>query len=315
VTDANLVLGYLDPESFCGGRLHLRRDGVEEAILRVVGRPLGLPLDEAAHGIFRVVNASMANAIRRVLAKRRADPRELVLVAYGGNGGIHAPMQAEDLGIRRILVPRTAPAFSALGGLLTDPAVDELRSYIVPAQRIALDRLNALLADMEKKAIEALASNGATRVEIRRFAQLCCPAQTFDIAVPLASPTGSVTVKEIAAMIERFHRRYEELRTDASRDEQPILRGLRIRAVSVSRKPVLARSPRARGPVSDARKATRRAYFEGRYATAPVYDGAALRAGHEIKGPAIVEETFTTMVVYPRQRAAVDDYGNYWITC
>jgi N-methylhydantoinase A len=314
VTDANLVLGYLDPDSFCGGRLPLRRDGVEEAILRVVGRPLGLPLDEAAHGIFRVVNASMANTIRRVLAKRGADPRELVLVAYGGNGAIHAPMLAEELGIRRILVPKTAPAFSALGGLLTDPAVDELRSYIVPTERIALDRLNALLADMEKKAVEALPSDGAARVEIRRFAQLCCPGQTFETAVPLASANGRVTAKELATTIERFHRTHEELRTYVSRDEQPILRGLRIQAVSISRKPVLPRAPRARGPVSDARKAARRAYFEGRYATAPVYDGAGLRAGHQITGPAIVEEAFTTVVVYPRQRAAVDDYGNYWIT-
>ncbi len=315
VTDANFVLGYLDPDSFCGGRFRLRRDGVEEAILRAVGRPLGLALDEAAHGIFRVVNASMANAIRRVCAKRGADPRELVLVAYGGNGAIHAPMQAEELGIQRILVPKTAPAFSALGALLTDPIVDELRSYIVPTQRIALDRLNALLADMEGKAVEALASHGAARVEIRRFAQFCCPGRRFEMAVPLASPHGRVTAKELAATVERFHRTYEELRIDASRDEQPILLGLRVQAARVSHKPALPRAPRARGPVSDARKATRRAYFEGRYATAPVYDGAALRAGHQIKGPAIVDEAFTTVVVYPGQRAAVDDYGNYWITC
>jgi N-methylhydantoinase A len=315
VTDANLVLGYLDSDSFCGGKFRLNRDGVEEAILRAVGRPLGLALDEAAHGIFRIVNASMANAIRRVAARRGADPRELVLVAYGGNGAIHAPMQAEELGIRRILVPKAAAAFSALGGLLSDPAVDDLRSYIVSTQRIALDRLNALLADMEAKAVEALASDGAGRVEIRRFAQLCRPRQAFEMAVPLASPNGFVTAKELDATIERFHRAYEELREYASRDEPPILRGLRIQAVRVSRKPALPRAPRTRGSVSDARKATRRAYFEGRYATAPVYDGAALRAGHQIKGPAIVDEPFTTVVVYPGQHAAVDDYGNYWITC
>src|SRR5262249_53665615 len=161
---------------------------------------------EAAHGIFRVVNASMANAVRRFSAKRGADPRELVLVAYGGNGAIHAPMQAEELGIGRILVPKAAPVFSALGGLLTDPVVDELRSYIVPIQKIAIDRLNALLADMEGKAVEALASDGAARVEIRRFAQFCCPWKRFEIAVPLASSNGRVTAKELAKTIERFHR-------------------------------------------------------------------------------------------------------------
>ena len=314
VTDANLVLGYLDPASFCGGSFTLRRDGVDEAILRSVGRPLGLSLDEAAHGIFRVVNASMANAIRRVSAKRGVDPRELVLVAYGGNGPIHAPMQAEDLGIGEVLVPKAAPAFSALGLLLTDPVLDELRSYIVPSKQIEIGRVNRLYAEMERKAAAALASKGRPRFRIQRFAQLCYPGQTFEMAVPLASRNGQVGANELAATIERFHAMHERLHTFASRDEEPILRGLRIQAVAASQKPALPRAQRARSTASSARKGKRRAYFEGRYSTVPVYDGGALRAGNEIKGPAIVEETFTTVVVYPGHRARIDGYGNYRIT-
>jgi N-methylhydantoinase A len=313
VTDANLVLGYLDPSSFCGGALRLQRDGVDEAILEAVGRPLGLSLAEAAHGVFRVVNASMANAIRRVSAKRGVDPRELVLVAYGGNGPIHAPMQAEELGIREILVPRAAPAFSALGLLLTDPLLDELRAYIVPSTRIDLARLNALLDDMEKKATAALTAKGSSKVKIRRFAQLCYPGQTFEMAVPLAARNGRVTSKDLSTTIERFHRLHEELHTYASRSEEPILRGLRIQAVGRTQKPVLPRAVRARERVASARKGERRAYFEGRFATVPVYDGARLHPGHEIKGPAIVEEIFTTVVIHPGHRSTIDALGNYRI--
>jgi len=314
VTDANLVLGYLDPDSFCGGTFPLRREGVDEAIQRSVGRPLGLSLEKAAHGIFRVVNASMANAIRRVSAKRGVDPRELVLVAYGGNGPIHAPMQAEELGIREILVPKAAPAFSALGLLLTDPVLDELRSYIVPAKQIDVERVDRLFGEMEQKASAALASKGTARFKVHRFAQLCYPGQTFEMSVPLVSRNGRVGAKEVAATIERFHAMHEELHTFASRDEEPILRGLRIQAVGVSRKPVLPRSPKATGTAAGARKGKRRAYFDGRFQQVPVYDGAALRAGHDVKGPAVIEETFTTIVVYPGHRARIDAYGNCRVT-
>jgi N-methylhydantoinase A len=291
----------------------LRRERVDEAILRAVGRPLGLPLEKAAHGIFRVVNAAMANAIRRVSAKRGIDPREFVLVSYGGNGPLHAGMQAEELGIRSILIPKTAPAFSALGLLLTDPVLDELRAYIVPAAQIQLDRLNTLFAEMEEKAREALSGKGAGTFVLNRFAQLCYPGQTFEMAVPAPSTNGRITAKDLAATIERFHDMHEELHTYASREEEPILRGLRLQAVGMSPKPKLPRAARARRPLAAALKGRRRAYFEGRFQNVAVYDGPALRPGHEIKGPAIIEEPFTTVIVYPDHRASLDGYGNYRI--
>ncbi len=313
VTDADLVLGYLDPGSFCGGAFKLRREGVEEAILRAVGEPLGLSLAEAAHGIFRVVNASMANAIRRVSAKRGIDPRELTLVAYGGNGPMHAGPQAEELFLRDILIPRTAPAFSALGLLLTDPVLDEVRAYIAPAKQIDLARVNALFHDMEAKASAALAAKGTGRIKLHRFAQLCYPGQTFEMAVPAVTSNGKMTARDLAATVERFHAMHEALHTYASREEEPILRGLRLQAVGTSPKPKLPKATRARRPLRSALKGKRRAYFEGRYVPVPVYDGPSLRPGHEIKGPAIVEEPFTTVVVYPRQRATIDALGNYRI--
>ncbi len=312
--DADLVLGYLDQDSFGGGCLRLRREGVDEAILNAVGHPLGLSLEKAAHGIYRMANASLADAIRRVAARRGVDLHDLVLVAYGGCAPIHAPMQAAELGLREILVPRAAPLLSALGLLLADPLTDELRSYIVPAKQIALDRVNALFGEMEAKAADALANEGTVPLKIERFAQLCYPGHTFELTIPVAAGDGRIGAAEMGATIERFHEMHAVIHANAWREEEPILQALRLRAVGLSRKPELPRVPRARGPAATARKGTRRAYFESGYATVPVYQGSALRAGHKIKGPAIVEERFTPLVVHPGHRAEIDAWGNYRIT-
>src|SRR2546425_3917404 len=149
VTDANLVLGYLNPGSFCGGTMRLDVEGAHAAIPERVAKPLGVSVVEAAEGIFRLVNANMAHAVRKVSAGRGVDPRPLTLVVFGGNGPVHAGMQAAELGIRRIFVPKLAPAFSALGLLLTDHVVDQMRSYISPVGRVDLARVNRLFGEME----------------------------------------------------------------------------------------------------------------------------------------------------------------------
>ena len=133
VTDADAVLGYLPLEGFAGGRMTLDVDAARAAIERDVGEPLDADMTEAAWGIERIVNTNMANATRRVLAGYGADPRDLAMIAYGGNGAVHAVSIAAELGIERILVPKAAPAFSALGLLVADYVVDLVRSYVVPA--------------------------------------------------------------------------------------------------------------------------------------------------------------------------------------
>lgn len=314
VTDANLVLGYLNAGDFCGGRMKLKTAGVREALIEHVGKPLGLNAVDAAFGIYRLVNANMADAIRRISALRGVDPRSLTMVAYGGNGPVHATAQAEELGIGTVLVPKTAPAFSALGQLLSDQLIDEMRAYITPIGRADVDRISLLLAEMEQSARATLALRRGThrRVEVQRFANLCYPGQTFDMAVPIMLRKGRVDQKAVAATVERFHQMHEQLHTYASRDEEPILRSVRVTAIGVTDKPKLptvARSS-ARPPL----KGKRKAFFGGRFVDAPIYDGSAMRAGQKIKGPAIIEEPLTTIVLHPRQVATLDRFGNYHIT-
>ena len=186
VTDANLALGYLNPSYFYGGELSLDVEGVQRAIDEQIRGPLGLAtVEEAAYGIFRMVNANMANAIRRVSATRGVDPRELPLVAFGGNGAVHAGMQAAELDIKQVLIPKTAPTFSALGLLLTDPIVIELRSYIAPAAEADLARVSALFAEMREAASASLLAGGfpAREIQQQRVAYMCYPGQTFDMPV------------------------------------------------------------------------------------------------------------------------------------
>jgi len=313
VTDANLLLGYLNPDDFCGGSMQLQPEGVREAIAAHIGAPLGLDPVKAASGIYRLVNANMANAIRRISAQRGVDPRGLTMLVYGGNGPVHATAQADELGIRTVLVPKTSPAFSALGLLLSDHVIDEMRSYITPVGRVDLDRLNALFVHMEEAARAVLAARHGTRkrTEIRRYANLCYPGQTFDIAVPVASRNGLLSARDLAATVERFHQLHEELHTYASREEEPILRSVRLTAVGVTDKPAVPTVGRASG--RPAIKGRRKAYFGGRFVVTPIYDGPSMRAGHRVKGPAIIEEPFTTIVLHPDQVATLDRHGNYRI--
>jgi len=316
VTDANVVLGYINPEALCGGEFKLTHEGVREAIAEQVGRPLGLDGVEAAHGIFRIVNANMANAIRRVSSEAGFDPRDFRMVVYGGNGPVHAPMQAEALGITRLLVPKTSPAFSALGLLIADYVVDRQRSTIAPSGRADVDEINDAFEQLEQEARRELR---AARVDedalaFRRFLNVCYPGQTFDMSVPARTTDGRMSPAQLEETVAAFHDLHEELHTFAARDEEPVIRSVRLQTVSRTEPPRLGEQPAASGPLEDALRARRPAYFGGRFLDTPVYDGDRIRVGHVVEGPAIVEERFTTIVVHPGQRAALDRFGSYEIT-
>jgi N-methylhydantoinase A len=316
VTDANLVLGYINPESLCGGDFRLSGQGVREAILERVGRPLGLDAVEAAHGIFRIVNANMSNAIRRVSSEAGFDPRDFCMVVYGGNGPVHAGMQAAELGIRRLLVPKTSPAFSALGLLIADYVVDTQRSYITPSGRAEAGRVNEIFEELERDAEKELSVANLSRDELvfQRFVNLCYPGQTFDMAVPAVTSDGRMDPADLDLTVDAFHDLHEELHAYAVREEEPVIRSVRVQTLGMTRKPALAGVPSAEGALESAIRSRRPAWFDGRFEDTPVYDGDRLGAGHRIDGPGIIEERFTTIVLYPGQTAELDRHGNYRVS-
>lgn len=308
VTDADAVLGYLPPEGFAGGRMRLDVDAARAAIERDVATPFGTDVTEAAWGIERIVNANMANATRRVLASHGADPRTLALIAYGGNGPVHAWAIANELGVGRILIPKAAPAFSALGVLVADSLVDLVRSYVTPLAQVDLERLRTLMDDVTGEATKELEPTGLAATTTEHFVQMCYPGQNFDMSVP-TSP--DVAEDDLIGLAERFHAQHERDRGFSFRNQPPLIRGVRLVARATTPKPDRFATLGSTTDPAEAQLGTRDAYFGVEYVTTPVYDGPQLGPGVEITGPALVQEPFTVAVVPPGARLTLDPTGNY----
>jgi N-methylhydantoinase A len=318
VTDASLVLGLLSDEAeFAGGNFHLTRKGVEEAFRQHVAEPLGRTVAEAAFDCFRVVNANMTQAVRRWTAGKGTDPRELVMLAYGGNGPLFAAVQAQDLGISRVWVPKASPAFSALGALAAQPTIDEERSYLVPVTQASPERLRALWEELDVRAEGHFARAGFARdaLEARYALKLRYPGQNWSLTVEVVAHEGRcdlsfVTADLLARAAAAFHERHRAEYGHERRAEVPEITGVRLMVVVATPKPVFAsgRSARARRPEPASRRS---ANLGAGFRETAIFHGPALSPGDRVAAPAVIEETFTTIVVYPGWQALVDDAGDY----
>ncbi len=320
VTDANLILGYLNPKALCGGALAIHAEGVEDAIRAQVAKPLGLSVIEAAAGIHRLTNANMNNAIRRVSSEKGHDPRKFDLLAFGGGGPTHASAQALDLGIERIIVPSLSPVLSAFGTLTADFVVNQVHANISEAQLLDLDAANAQIAELRRRAEAELAQVGVKDEAVTHHVAFGCryPGQTFTLSVPIERNGRGITRETLDGLTARFHALHEELHTFATPNEPVVIAEITVRTVGRAPKPELpritGRAKSGRGTARSALTGHRKAYFGGAMVPTPIYDGARLAAGEVVKGPAIIEETFSTIVIHPGQRSTVDRYGNHVIT-
>ena len=302
VTDANLVLGYLDPANFLGGRRMLDVSAATEAVKRL-GDELGISVAEAAGGIHRLVNTRMADGVRVATVRRGVDPRGYTLLAFGGAAGLHVTAVAAELGIGRVVVPVAASVLSAWGMLNTDLRVELTRSL---GQTGGIDTaaLRAAFADMEREGKARLAWFGGD-VSVRLSADMRYGEQVFEIAVPLDGLDWEAP--DLAASIEdAFHRAHERLYTYALRDQDVVL----VNACTsvIGRLPPAA-SASGRGHANDApAKGGRRVYLGG-WLDVPVFDFAALAADQAVTGPAIVESDTTTVLLRRGDEARFDARG------
>ncbi|HZM57172.1 MAG TPA: hydantoinase/oxoprolinase family protein [Acidimicrobiales bacterium] len=226
ITDADLVLGRLEPGGFANGRMELDREGARAALAEL-GGPLGMNAEETAVAAVRLVDAHMTDAVRRVLSLAGADPRSLDLVAFGGMGAVHATTQAAALGMAHALIPRGAAGLSALGLLTADHVVDESRGYVVPWQEADPSLLERMADELSSVATDELRVAGVPddKVRLQWSLLMVYPGQTFDVAIPVDSPT------DVEAAVGEFHRRNEEARLIEARAQEPVLRGLRLTAI------------------------------------------------------------------------------------
>ncbi|HEY6132169.1 MAG TPA: hydantoinase/oxoprolinase family protein, partial [Halioglobus sp.] len=292
----------------------------EAALQEYVAGPMQCSVEDAAFDCWRVVNANMTQAVRRLTAEKGSDPQDLTLLAYGGNGPVFAAIQAQELGIRRVLVPRTSPGFSATGALAAQPCIDEERSYIVAGTAADIHRLRQLWDELDQRAEQFLLEAGFTRQDIRCRYQLNLryPGQNWSLTVDAAERQGARDLSFanddlVARMMARFHQLHFAEYGHARNNEAPEITGVRLIATTEIPQPHFTG-----GFTAPRRTATpvkqRRANLGQGYRATDIYRGSDLQPGHDIPGPAIIEENFTTIVVYPGWNARLDDAGDYELT-
>ena len=314
VTDANLLLGYLNPHYLVGGELKLDRARAESVFKAKVADPLGLSLERAAHGAHLVAAANMIRAIKAVSTERGRDVRDYALFAFGGNGPMFACVMARQLGMRHIIIPPSPGLFSAFGLLYADVEHHHTRTFRRLTRDADLDELNEAWDTIAREALDRLAREGFTgeRARLRRAAAMHYQGQIYELNVPV--PDARLDRDALRALDTAFGDEHERTYGHKAGPEEP------VEIVSIQ---VIAQGVREHGQVPDtiqssrgeheARAAAREAYFgpEAGWVLTEVLRRGELAGG--IEGPAIIEEYDATCVLPPHARARLDNYGNILI--
>ena len=311
-TDANLALGRINADYFCGGEIVADMPAVGGALDRLAER---LDTDRAAvaRGIVRIANDNMISALKLVSVNRGYDPRDFTLVAFGGAGGIHAVALAAELGITRIVIPRAADVFSAWGVLMTDLRRDLFLTRIVPMRADRASRIEAMFDEVVADAQSHFGVEGipAEEVRIARYGSMRYANQEHTVEVPF--PDGRLDEDSVEQLVQAFHTSYEQYYTYRLDASVELVEAHIVATVEVGKlKPVAV--PSTGRSVDEARKGRRQVdYANGGVHTAGIYDGDLLEADMEFRGPAIVETSGTTVVVHPGNHVTVDEFGNLHI--
>jgi N-methylhydantoinase A len=343
VTDANLLLGYLNKNYFLGGEMVVDEEKARAAIKREIADPLGMKETEAAAGIFQIINQNMADATKVVSVQRGHDPREYALVSAGGACSIHACKIAEEVGCRSVIVPRAASVFCALGMLESDIRLDNVRTFNALIPGIDLKAFNLAIQEVEDQSLKELVQEGVEqrRARLLRFLDVRYLGQHHEVTIEI--PHGcTIQKKHLQEIAQTFHQAHERLYTYSTPESPLEIMNLRITAIAgISAADGVKKAGGAPpggtppggalpdGPLPDGRqsggvgegagsdpkeslKGHRPVYFVGGggFQDTPVYDRDLLKPGMEIEGPAVIEERITTVIVHPGWSMWVDGYGN-----
>ncbi len=308
VTDANLVLGYLDPGNFLGGRNPLYADLSERAVQTHIAEPLGLSVEDAACGILDVVTTAMAEGIRLLTVRRGGDPRNFSLLAFGGAAGLHVGKVARKTGIGSVYLPSAAPVLSAYGMLASDLRYDYARSFTASLDVVDLDEVRNMTTRLAAQGIAQLRKQGLRDEDIttRFTADMRYLDQIYEVNVSIPDLShDDETIRSSWASL--FHERYQTLYSYHQLDQE--IRLVTLRATITGKLPSISLPLKeVSDSIRDARKGTRRVYT-GTWTEAAVFAADDLEPGAVIDGPAIVESDFTTVLVEEGDRLKVDPYG------
>lgn len=318
VTDADVVLGYIDPENFLGGRMKLDRAKSVTAV-KSVADALGLSLMEAASGIAKIAEFKMADIIRKMTVEKGHDPRDFVLFAFGGAGPVHASVFGSELGVRKVVVPlrEIASTWCAFGAAAAD-ILHVYEQVDIQASPFDAARVNRVAADLQRRAEAQMAKDGIAPAR-RKFAfslDMRHRGQINEVEVQL--PAGRLRGDFWEPLRNRFYARYEQLygRGSSYRDARLEIVTLRVRASAATPRPRLSKARKLVAAVPARAKRGMRAIYWAepkRTIKTPILDGAALLPGNRVKGPCVVETAQTNVVVHPGRTLRVDAFGNFEI--
>jgi N-methylhydantoinase A len=314
VTDANLVLGRLDPDHFLGGRMRLESDRTR-AHLQDLARRMSLPLEAAAWGIVRVANSNMERAIRRISVERGYDPRSFTLVAFGGAGPLHACELATALHIPRVLIPLHPGVLSAMGMVLADVTKDYSQTVMLSPTQTEAETLQRLFAPLYERAMRDLRAEGIGDEEITLLPSLDMRyvGQSYELEIAVHDLSDGSVEKHV----ESFHARHERRFSYASPQEPVEIVNLRLKGIGSTPKPRFERQPLGRVDPRQAHLGYKEVHFadsEGARAAHPalaaLYSRERLSPGKIVVGPAVVFQFDSTIIVPPKWSAMVDEWGN-----
>jgi N-methylhydantoinase A len=312
VTDANVILGRLSPESFLGGEMRLDRIAAEKALRDKLAQPLAVNLQRAAAGTLQVATAAMANAVRHVTLERGLDPRDFTLVAYGGGGPLHAASVAKELSIGKIIIPNAPGHFSALGMLMADLRRDYVQTLFERMDDLEMFQLEDHFQKLEDEGRQALLASGIPpeRIVFERAADMRYVGQEHAVAVRMPANAGDESAR--TEIKRRFDEAHELRYSHSAPEESADIVSLRVSAIGRLRKPHFAQIAQGQAmPPANSRRGARTVLFEGAGAIeSPVYDREKLLQGNVIAGPAIIEEVASTTVVEPGDTATVNGFGH-----
>ena len=315
VTDADLLCGYLNPDYFLGGAQKLDLAASRRALQTHIADPLQMDVPTAAAGIQRIVDMRMADEVRVFAAKRGVDLSAFTLLPFGGAGAVHAGAVAEELGMRRILVPPRPGAFSALGLLCTDVVHDYIRSELRPLADIAADHADDIFRQLEGKAREELNAEGLNSADARfaRELDLRYTGQGYELRTPLDGLFAErLTAATLSAARDKFDERHAQIHGHAAKERpvEVVSYRLRLRVAVPIYEPREEAAPASPRPVAEAVKGRRKVSLKGTMTETTLYERDRLDIGATIAGPAIVEQFDATTVIPPDWRAGIDGYRN-----
>jgi N-methylhydantoinase A len=308
VTDANLIVGRIDPEYFLGSGIRLQRDKAVQAISEKIARPLGLAVEEAALGILTIANFNMSLSVRAVSVEKGYDPRDCVLVPSGGGGALHAIAIARELSVPRVIIPPMPAHFSALGMLMADLKHDYVQTFV----RELADTTGVEIADafavLEKSATDTLREEGAKpeQIVLRRFLDMRYRGQEYTLPVPVTEDLRTLT--DFSAVRSRFDQLHQEHYGHSAPKEPVMMVNLRLSALGKFENNLPAASAwrdedrglRSRRPV----------IFESKPMDCPIYLRSGFKSGDRLDGPAVIEEVGATILVYPGDKMQVNEFGH-----